>query len=428
MIACAAQTVGVKRSAAAASGTQQQIEACTTEPAPHVRSSDRLVQSGTRHTDAAIEAHPTSAVCDSPRVARTRVENHAESGTTSYGDAIGPDLQYQVMKILFRDDPLDALRYATLDRQHWAILESIKSTIVRTSALISADVPITARRLLAANVGLARGLAGGSSPQDWEAAVAASLMEGFVRFLFTGGCVTLAAARTQRESVAHARYTEYDTTHAGDAVTAILDGMTLEGRVPSLYEWIMQGSFGAFLAKRRQSRFRTLLSARGVCRGYFNRHDCRTYLLHLDAVGVRVGNHPRRPWTGTGGHGLSTEDRALQPILFFPQTYGRIFPDAIDCAERPLTWRDKASGETRTAPIDSPDAEATIRDYLDSMVRQHTVGPCARIQATGDLAVPTFSDFFPGAIYLADVVPDVALMMDLRSPRIERLLGQQFRY
>lgn len=362
------------------------------------------------------------------RVEHDHDNNDDDDSTDSYGRTINPDLQYKIMQTLFQLDPLDALRLAASDRRHQSILESIKSSIVRTSVLVPTDVPITAHRLLAANIGLSQRLGGGTSPQDWEAAVAASLMEGFVRFLFTGGCVTLAAARTQRDSIAHARYTEYDTTYAGDAVTAVLDEMTLEERVSTLYEWIMKGSFGAFLDRQRQSKFRTWLSRRGVRRGYFNRHDYQKYLLYLEAVGVRVGNHPRRPWTGTDGKDLSTEDRALQPILSFPQTHGRIFPDAIDRAERPLAWRDQASGETRTAPIDSSDAEATIRDYLDDMVRQHMVGPCAQIQAAGDLDVPTFSDFFPGAIYLANMVPDVALMMDLRSSRIERLLGQEFKY
>ncbi|AVK75184.1 hypothetical protein pqer_cds_762 [Pandoravirus quercus] len=424
MLACGVQIVGAKRSATVAFEAQEGVSPYAIGSTPDVDDTNRQPGTGPDDTGTNTEDRPIVVGRDSCRVVRRRVE----SGAQDYADAINPDLQYEIMQTLFRLDPLDALRLAASDRQHWQILESIESSIVCASALMPTDVPITAHRLLAANIGFSRRLGGGTSPQDWEAAVAASLMEGFVRFLFTGGCVTLAAARTQRDSIAHARYTEYDTTHAGDAVTVILDEMTLEERVSSLYEWIMKGGFGAFLAKHRQSKFRTLLPTRGVCRGYFSRHDYQKYLLHLEAVGVRVGNHPRRLWESIVGSGLSTEGLALQPILSFPQTCGRIFPDAIDRAERPLTWRDQASGEMRTAPIGSPDAEAVIRDHLDDMVRQHMVGPCAQIQAAGDLGVPTFSDFFPGAIYLANMVPDVAMMMDLRSPRIERLLGKAFQY
>ncbi|QBZ81356.1 hypothetical protein pclt_cds_768 [Pandoravirus celtis] len=337
---------------------------------------------------------------DARRVVRRRIE----SGAQDYADAINPDLQYEIMQTLFRLDPLDALRLAASDRQHWQILESIESSIVRASALMPTDVPITAHRLLAANIGFSRRLGGGTSPQDWEAAVAASLMEGFVRFLFTGGCVTLAAARTQRDSIAHARYTEYDTTHAGDAVT---------------------GGFGAFLAKHRQSKFRTLLPTRGVCRGYFSRHDYQKYLLHLEAVGVRVGNHPRRLWRASLAR-PSTEGLALQPISPFPKPMVAL--SRRDRPRRaPAHVARSASGEMRTAPIGSQTPKPPSATIWTNGA-PHMVGPCAQIQAAGDLGVPTFSDFFPGAIYLANMVPDVAMMMDLRSPRIERLLGKAFQY
>jgi hypothetical protein len=428
--------IGLKRSATAAFGLPEGGKATLQRDglAPDTRNDDKeLLVAGCDDViddrDTSKDTTATVDVWQRARRRRTDPTNGGVVGGVPYAHAICPDLQHKIMKTLIQLDPASALRLAASDSQHRAILESLESSVLYVSALMPTDMPITARRLLAANVGLSGRLAGGASPQDWEAAVAVSLMEGFVRYLFTGGRITLAATRVWKESTAYARFFDYDTDYAGDTITDILEKMTLEERVVSLYEWIMKGSFGALLTKNRQSRLRDELLMRHIYKGYFNRHDSERYLSDLRAVGVRVGDHPPKSWKNSDAvDRLGAEGRALQPILVFPQHAGQVFPNAIQRAECPLTWRTGPLGETRTAPIRSLDAETAIRDHLDDVVRQHMTGPCAQIQASGHVALPAFSDFFPGAIYLANTVPDVTLYMDLRSPRIERLLGESFAY
>lgn len=253
------QMAGGKRSATAAFGPQPHetppIPRPTTTAARDVRNSltDR---DGVRDDEANQPTHPIHcAAIDS-------IESDADP--QCYDRVVGPNLQREIMQTLLDLDPLGALRFAATDRQHHAILESLKASIVRKSALIPIEDSLTAHRLLAANVGLGRRLAGGASPRDWEMAAAASLMEGFVRFLCAG---------VQKQTPVYARYAEHNADCAADTVSAVLDEMTIEERVSSLYEWITKGSFGAFLPKRRRSRLRSLLTARDVRGTIFCRRD-----------------------------------------------------------------------------------------------------------------------------------------------------------
>ncbi|AGO82835.2 hypothetical protein pdul_cds_684 [Pandoravirus dulcis] len=409
-----ARMAGGKRSATAAFGPQPHeappVPRPTTTAARDVRNS-LTNQDGARDDEA---NQPTWTI---RRTTINSIEPDADS--QCYDRVVGPDLRREIMQTLLDLDPLGALRFAATDRQHHGILESLKPPIVRKSALIPIEDSLTARRLLAANVGLGRRLAGGASPRDWEMAAAAGLMEGFVRFLCAG---------VQKQTPVYARYAEHNVDCAADTVSTVLDEITLEERVSSLYEWIMKGSFGAFLTRCRRSRLRSLLTARDVHGGYFSRRDYGRHLAHLGADGVRVGDHPCGSWKGDGADGLSPEGRALHPILSFPRPRDWIFPGAIDRSGCPLTWLDHATGEIRAAPIGSSDAETGVRAYLDDRVRRHMVGPCAHIQAAGGIILPAFSQFFPGAVYLVNMVPDVTLMVDLRSPRIERLCGQSFNF
>jgi hypothetical protein len=80
------------------------------------------------------------------------------------------------------------LNLAATSRNQTQILEDLGLTVKRKSALETTGDSIVVRDLLSANTRLCLNLGGGSASRDWQLAVAAHLMEAFVRFLFEHPC------------------------------------------------------------------------------------------------------------------------------------------------------------------------------------------------------------------------------------------------
>lgn len=417
-------------------GLAEQMSSCAQNAMKRRLPSDDPVRLNVPRQSAVGEpAHKNPHDDASPRPRASRRDVHCryvEPVVFGYEHALDPDVQYRIMRMVIDNDPLDALHLASSSRQQTAILESLNHLVVRASVLMPTDVPLSTRQLLAANVGLGRRLAGGTSPQDWEAAVAASLMQGFVKFLFTGGRLTRAAERVEDKAPFFVGRLDPDTDHAADVVDAILGRLPLERRTKRLYKWMAHGSFGAYLARNRRSWFATQLSMRNLSDGYLSWRTYAQHIIYVKATAVRVGDHPHRRTEVKRDDrtALAAQARALQPIMAPLSEISSIaFPKAF-CrrTEAPLTWRSAPFGETRTAPIKSAEAEAAIRTFLDDAVRDNMGGPCAQVEDTCQVMLPLFSDFFPGAIFVADAVIGDVVYMDLRSPRIERLLGESFYY
>jgi hypothetical protein len=328
---------------------------------------------------------------------------------------IGPDLQWEIMRLLLIDDPLDALRFASVDRQHRRILESFRTHIASQSALSHRDpqlVEISPCAVLAANVGLGRRLAGGSSPYHWEVAAAIAVMEGFVRLLYSDN-VEWVAIRDIGERSDRVRR----------IVSTTLSLMSPNERLRALYQWIMKNSFGAYYGSNANSDFREALKARGV-RTMNLGYACNKYAKAVTKWGVRLG----RPGVGLKDHPQleepGAEGRALQPLLLF-DTKGE-FPrcirpnGSVPCGNRPC------------ARVDSPEAEVVVRRHIDDMVRQSIDDAGTWPTGMDGLDLPRFSYFFPGSIYFAYVEPiyfqRTMMYMDLRSPRIARLVGETFEF
>jgi len=356
------------------------------------------------------------------RAVRRRVEPSLVAG---YEQTVIPDIQYQLMRTLVERDPVQALRMAASSRQQAEILQSLAPIVARESALVplgasSAD----ARRLLAANARLAHELHGGTAPDDWELAIATCLMQAFVTYLLTPN--TAGGGRFRLAHLGHA-YGPTDPALALRAINQLLDGLSLTERARNLYEWIAHGSIGAYLAGNRSSPIALALKAAGFTDGYFMDRIYENCIALLPNSAVRVGDRAPVPLTMPNG-ALSVEARALQPVMLFQhrdETVGIVSSlGNIKNEQSPILWHTH-TGE-HAAPVASPQAQAAIRQYIDTRVHDHVGGHCARSEHAGDATLPPFSAFFPGAIYVipSDVGPTgwLFMLMDLRSPRIERLL------
>jgi hypothetical protein len=110
-------------------------------------------------------------------------------------------MQYWIMRQLIEQDLITALNLAATSRKQATIFDDLAPVIRRESALKPTDGPLGVRDLIAVNARLSAGLHGGAAPRDWQLAVAACLMEAFMRFLFTDDDMASIFGRLDRGSV-----------------------------------------------------------------------------------------------------------------------------------------------------------------------------------------------------------------------------------
>jgi hypothetical protein len=349
--------------------------------------------------------------------------------------ALPPEVQHEIMHRLVETHPGAA----------WALMQAsahqarIPSRSVDASAMASTGLA-PARRFATAGQGrippagaaleasdrLTRALGGGQSSRDARLAVAVCLMQAFFRAIADG---LVWAMPIERFGPAAAR--EGDL--AG-RVDPLLDALPLAARARTLYSWIAGGAVNTTgLPHDRPTDpanpLVALLRDVGAGAGYMLRPDDPLVVRELENRGIVPGD----------GSGSDPRRSFIVPVGMIPAgefasefggTLGAVYDvglserDLLDAVFGPhredSAWVMRALGSGYMLDL--------LRDRIDEAVASRLGGACV-LGPRSPVALPRFSDLFPGSLYIIPFVRGwrvILILMDLRSPWIEALLSPPF--
>jgi len=307
-----------------------------------------------------------------------------------YEATVPLDIQYGIMRQLVTNNLPSAYNLALASNAQARLFESVAEPIVQRSIVKRTDSNVSATSAIMRGAELSTQLGGGASIKEAQLAGVLCVLEALARFM---------AHQTARV-YGYRRYASNGTPEAWEEiepVTERLAQLPLADRVRVWYEWLQSLTLGCYLAGTQNT---------GLVPGW-------------DLVA----------WYGRLIRALpegSAESKyaSWEPLFYMEYDElaegvpGLVTP--VD-AESLLTWE---PGDEVIKHLESPAAAAVVCDFINAGVSASMVGPCADAARSQSIIMPRFSDIFPGPIQLVRGQSYMWVLVDMRSPLIESLLGQ----